>query len=342
MTIVLAILIFALLILVHEGGHFLAAKLCGVRVLEFALGLGPAIFKKKFGETDYAVRALPFGGQCVMEGEDEASDDPHAFNNAKAWKRLIILAAGVFMNFLMGIVILFCLYAPAQGFVTPTVDGFMDKFTAEGENGLMVGDTFLEINGYNVYLSSDVTTGLSKSTDGCHDIWILRDGEKVHLENVRIEPQEYELDGKSVWYYGLNMGTIPATFGVKLQYTWYTAINVVRSVMEGLKSLFSGAVKVTDLSGPIGISAAMSSMAKESMANFWYLAAFIAINLAVMNLLPVPALDGARIVFVLLEMLLGKPVNRKVEGYIHAGGLILLLALMVFVAGHDVWNLIRK
>ena len=137
MTIVLAILVFALLVLVHEGGHFLAAKACGVRVLEFALGLGPAIFKKKWGETTYAIRALPFGGQCVMEGEDESSDDPRAFNNAKLWKRAIILVAGVSMNFLMGFVILFCIYSPAEAFVMPTVDAFMEKFTGGGENGVV-------------------------------------------------------------------------------------------------------------------------------------------------------------------------------------------------------------
>jgi regulator of sigma E protease len=340
MTIVLAILVFALLVLVHEGGHFLAAKACGVRVLEFALGLGPAIFKKKWGETTYAIRALPFGGQCVMEGEDESSDDPRAFNNAKLWKRAIILVAGVSMNFLMGFVILFCIYSPAEAFVMPTVDAFMEKFTGGGENGVQEGDTFLEIDGYNIYVSSDIAQALSHGDDDYFDIWVLRDGKRVHLQNVYIAPQPYELDGQEVHYYGFYLKTQEATLGLKLRMTWFSSVNVVRLVIDSLKQLFTGAVKVTDLSGPVGISAAMSEYAKQDMGNFWFITALISINLAVMNLLPIPALDGARLIFVLYEAIFRRPVNRKVEGYIHAVGLLLLLGLMLFVTFHDIWKLV--
>ncbi|MEA4824717.1 MAG: site-2 protease family protein [Clostridiaceae bacterium] len=340
MTIVLAILAFAVMILVHEGGHFFAAKLCGVRVVEFAFGLGPSLLKKRFGETTYALRALPFGGQCVMEGEDAPSDDPRAFLNARPWKRGIILVAGVVMNFVMGFIVMLCLYAPAQGFVLPTVDTFMEKFTGGGENGIQEGDTFLEIDGYNVYLSSDITTALSKGDDAYFEVWILRGGERVHLKDVYIAPQEYELDGETVSYYGFYLQSAEATPGMTLKVTWYSCVNVVRLVVESLKQLFSGAVKITDLSGPVGISATMSDMAKRDMSDFWYLVSLISINLAVMNLLPIPALDGARLLFVLYEVIFRHPANRRVESYIHAAGLILLLLLMVFVTFHDIWKLV--
>ena len=341
MTIVLAILAFAVMILVHEGGHFAAAKLCGVRVTEFALGLGPAILEKQVGETTYAVRALPFGGQCVMEGEDEeTSDDPRAFLNARPWKRAVILVAGVAMNFVMGFIIMLCLYAPAQGFVTPTVDAFMEKFTGGGENGIREGDTLLEIDGYNIYLSSDISTALSKGRDDYYDVWLSRDGERIHLTDVHIAPQEYELNGETVSYYGFYLRAVDATPGMTLKVTWHSCVNVVRLVIESLKQLFTGAVKITDLSGPVGITATMSDAAKQDMSNFWYLVALISINLAVMNLMPIPALDGARLLFVFYEMIFRHPANRKVEGYIHAAGLILLLLLMVFVAFHDIWKLV--
>ena len=342
MTIVLAILAFAVMILVHEGGHFCAAKALGVRVDEFALGLGPAVWKKQVGETTYALRALPFGGQCVMAGEDaeEPTDDPRAFLNAAPWRRAIILVAGVTMNFILGFLVMLCLFAPAKGFVMPTVDAFMEKFTGGGENGLQEGDTLLEIDGYNVYLSSDISTALSKGRDPYYDIWLERDGRKLHLENVYIAPQEYELDGQTVSYYGFYLRTADASPALTLRVTWYSCINVVRLVIDSLKSLFTGAVKVTDLSGPVGITAAMSTVAKQSFEDFLYLVGLISINMAVMNLLPIPALDGARLMFVFYEMIFRHPANRKVEAYIHAGGLIVLLLLMVFVAFHDIWRLV--
>ncbi len=340
MTIVWAILAFALMVLIHEGGHFTAAKLCGVRVDEFALGLGPAIVKKQIGETVYAIRALPFGGQCVM-GEDEESDtDPRAFLNAVPWKRAVILAAGVTMNFILGFLIFLCLYAPAQGFVTPTVDSFMEKFTGGGEAGIQEGDTLLEIDGYNIYLSYDISTALSKGSDYYYDVWLVRDGEKLHLENVHIEPQDYELNGETVQYYGFTLRTVEATPGQTLRVSWYASVNTVRTVIEGLKQIFTGAVKLTDLSGPVGGVAAMSTAAKASMEDFWYLTAMISINLAVMNLLPIPALDGARLVFVLYEVIFRHPANRRVEAYIHAVGLILLLLLSAFMLFHDIWKLV--
>ncbi|MBR6748800.1 MAG: site-2 protease family protein [Clostridia bacterium] len=330
------------MILVHEGGHFLAAKACGVRVLEFALGLGPAIFKKRFGETEYCLRALPFGGQCVMDGEDDdtPNDDPRCFNNAAPWRRIIILVAGVVMNFILGFLILLCLYAPAEGFVVPTIDSFMDKFTGGGEYGLQEGDTLLEIDGYNIYVSSDLNMALGRGDDSLYEIEIIRNGDRMTLHDVRIEPQPYELDGETVYYYGFYMQQVPATPGLVLKVTAGSSINMVRLVIDSLRMLFVGEANVTDLSGPVGISAMMSQTARQDMSSFWYLAALIAINLSVMNLLPIPALDGARILFVLYEIIARRRANPKVEGYIHGIGLLVMLGLIVFVTFNDIWRLI--
>jgi len=343
-TVLLAVLVFALMILVHEGGHFLAAKACGVRVLEFALGLGPKLFGKKIGETEYALRVLPFGGMCAMEGEDEDSGDPRAFNNAKPWKRLIILLAGVAMNFLMGLLILMLVYAPAEQFVTATIDGFMDKYTgSRTEEGLLPGDTVLSIDGYRVILSSDISAGFSKGEDSYYDILVRRDGQKLQLHDVYVEPQEYEQeDGTVATYYGVLMGTETATFGATLDMSCRTAVSLVRMVFESLGMIFSGSVGLNDMSGPIGISATLSQAAKQDMSAFWYLTALIAINLAVMNLLPIPALDGARALVVLFEMVTRRKPNRRVEGWINGIGLVLLLALMAVIAFNDVWKLIFK
>ncbi len=340
-TIVLAILIFALLVLVHEGGHMIAAKLCGVKVLEFAIGLGPLLVKKRIGETDYAIRALPFGGQCAMEGEDEESDNPRAFNNAAPWKRIIIAVAGVAMNFLMGFLIILCLYAPAERFVVPQIDSFMEKFTGGGEYGLQEGDIFREIDGYNIYQVGDVTTALQRGEKAPYfDIKVQRGSNTIELENVKIEPQEYEENGNKVMYYGFRFATKEATVFEKLKLTCSTSVNFVRMVYTGLADMLTGKVGLNDMSGPIGITAVMSETAKTSMPDFWYMTALIAINLAVMNLLPIPALDGGRIVFILFEMIFKKKPNKKVEGMLHIAVFFLLMGLMLVVAFNDIWKLV--
>lgn len=319
----------------------IAAKLCGVKVLEFAIGLGPVLFKKKIGETDYAIRALPFGGQCAMEGEDEASDNPRAFNNAAPWKRIVISAAGVAMNFLMGFIIILCLYAPAEQIVVPRLDSFMENFTGGGEYGLQEGDVLREIDGYNIYQVGDVTAALNRGTNKpYYDIEVKRGDDIIELKNVKLEPHEYDEDGKKVWYYGFYFTKITATPFEKLKLTCSTAVNFVRLVYTGLADMFTGRVALDELSGPIGITAVMSETAKKSMPNFWYMSALIAINLSVMNLLPIPALDGGRIVFILFEMIFKRKPNRRIEGMIHVAVFFLLMGLMLVVAFNDIWKLV--
>lgn len=349
MYIIIAIIIFGILIAIHEFGHFTAAKLCGVKVEEFAIGMGPALFKKQKGETVYALRILPIGGFCAMAGEDEESDDPRAFTNQGFWKKFVILCAGSFMNLVLGIVLILIMYAGAQAFVTPTIDHFMDGCPYEGTEAMQAGDTFYSIDGQRIYLVSDVSSFLVRG-DGVYDIVMLRDGEKVELKDFALTTKtyaEYANDGPK---YGFVFGYTEATFGTKLEYTWNTTLEFSRLVWLGLGDLINGKVGLKDMSGPVGIVDMMNEVGQQAEStkaaadNLLYISAFIAVNLAIMNMLPIPALDGGRvflmIVTVIIEAVSRKKLDPKYEGYIHLGGMVLLLGLMALVMYNDIAKLI--
>lgn len=349
MYIIIAIIIFGILIAIHEFGHFTAAKLCGVKVEEFAIGMGPALFKKQKGETVYALRILPIGGFCAMAGEDEESDDPRAFTNQGFWKKFVILCAGSFMNLVLGIVLILIMYAGAQAFVTPTIDHFMDGCPYEGTEAMQAGDTFYSIDGQRIYLVSDVSSFLMRG-DGVYDIFMLRDGEKVELKDFALTTKtyaEYANDGPK---YGFVFGYTEATFGAKLEYTWNTTLEFSRLVWLGLGDLINGKVGLKDMSGPVGIVDMMNEVGQQAEStkaaadNLLYISAFIAVNLAIMNMLPIPALDGGRvflmIVTVIIEAVSHKKLDPKYEGYIHLGGMVLLLGLMALVMYNDIAKLI--
>ncbi len=349
MYIIIAIIIFGILIAIHEFGHFTAAKLCGVKVEEFAIGMGPALFKKQKGETVYALRILPIGGFCAMAGEDEESDDPRAFTNQGFWKKFVILCAGSFMNLVLGIVLILIMYAGAQAFVTPTIDHFMDGCPYEGADAMQPGDTFYSIDGQRIYLVSDVSSFLIRG-DGVYDIVMLRDGEKVELKDFALTTKTYAEYADEGPKYGFVFGYTEATFGAKLEYTWDTTLEFSRLVWLGLGDLINGRVGLKDMSGPVGIVDMMNEVgqqaesAKAAADNLLYISAFIAINLAIMNMLPIPALDGGRvflmIVTVIIEAVSRKKLDPKYEGYIHLGGMVVLLGLMALVMYNDIAKLI--
>lgn len=353
MYIIIAILIFGLLIATHELGHFVVAKLCGIKVLEFAIGMGPTLLKKQGKETLYSWRLLPLGGFCAMEGEDEDTGDPRAFTRQSAWKRVLVLVAGAAMNFLTGFLLILVVFSTAAGFSTPTITGFMDGCPYVGESGFMTGDTIHSIDGHRTYFSSNVTTYLSRSEDAYVDIVLIRDGEKVHLNNYHLTPSVAVTDenGNTTLKYGFYFGVKEQGFGAQLKYAWYCALDFVRMVWISLGDLISGVVGVKDMSGVVGIVAMINEVGQaapstvDALLDIAYLAAFIAVNLAVMNLLPIPALDGGRILFLILtwiiEHITRRKLNPKYEGYIHAAGLVLLIGLMVFVMFNDVVKLIR-
>ncbi len=338
-----AILIFGVLIAVHEFGHFATAKACGVQVDEFAVGMGPALWKKQHGETLYALRAIPIGGYCAMVGEDEASDNPRAFTNQPAWKRVIILVAGAAMNFLLGLLVILCLYASATAFHAPVLAGFMEGCPYERADGLQLGDRFYKIDGHRIYQYYDVGEFLNQGGEH-HDLIMVRDGKKIKLDSFYMVPVEYE--GQENKMYGFYFGYEEATPGVKLRYTWDTAMEFCRMVWMGLRQLISGQVGVRDMSGPVGIVDLMAETGQQAAStadaiyNILYLGAFIAVNLAMMNLLPIPALDGGRVFLLLVtwlfESLTHKKLDPKYEGYIHGAGMVLLLGLMAVVMFNDV------
>lgn len=348
--IIIAIVIFGLLIAIHELGHFLVAKACGVKVLEFSIGMGPQLWHKEGKETQYSLRLFPIGGFCAMEGEDGESDDPRAFGNTAGWKKFLVLIAGSASNFIAGMLLILCLFAASTGYVSTTLSGFVDGFPCQGETMLQAGDEIVSIDGSAVLLYSDISTLLNRGNGKTHDIVVRRDGEKITLNDLPLTPREYEVEGKKVTMYGLYFQSKEATFGSKLRLGLANSVDFVRMIWWSLEDLFTGAVGFSALSGPIGIVDAMGQMAesadgvRQAVNNLLYFAAFLAINLAFMNLLPLPALDGGRVFFLILNglavLLFRRRIPAKYEGYVHFGGLVLLLGLMVVVAVQDVYRII--
>ena len=348
--IIVAILFFGILIAIHELGHFATAKLSDIRVEEFSIGMGPALLQKEKGETTYSLRAVPFGGYCAMTGEDGESDDPRAFVNAKFWKKVVVLCAGSFMNFVLGIILVLCFFIGAKAFAAPVIESFMDGCpyqATETEQGLCVGDRIRRIDGHRIFMYSDVSDFLNKGGD-VHDILVIRDSEKVLIDDYKMVPVEYE--GYENKMYGFTFGYDEATFGSKLTHAWDMTMEFVRWVWMGLDQLFSGEANLNDLSGPVGIVNLMAETGEQSATvsdavfNLLYLGAFIAVNLAVMNMLPIPGLDGGRlfllIVSTIIEKITRKKLDPKYETYINGAGMILLLALMAFVMFNDIVRIV--
>ena len=234
MYILFAILIFGFLIFIHELGHFLTAKALDVQVNEFSICMGPAILKKQKGETLYSLRCIPVGGYCAMEGEDEESDNPRAFTSKVWWKRLIILAAGSFMNFLTGLVVLALIYSCVAGFSTPRIERFYDGCPYASEDGLHAGDELYKIDGRRVYIYSDVGTLLARNKTGTFDLVVKRDGKLIKLDDFEMKQQLYEVDGEQQYKYGLYFGYEEKTVGTVLKNTWYTALDFARLVWMSL------------------------------------------------------------------------------------------------------------
>ena len=353
MSVIFAIFLFSVLIFVHELGHFTAAKLSGVQVNEFSMFMGPALWKKQVGETLYAIRCIPIGGYCAMEGEDGGSDNPRSFDKAAWWKRLIILAAGAAMNFLIGVVLMVIVCLPIKQTVVPVIAGFEDYATVDGENGLQAGDRIVEVDGERLYTYSDFSLILSLNPGDVHDITVRRNGETVVLKDFLLEKHEVKLEnGSTALRYGMNFTLSTPSFLEKLGMAWNQSLDTVRLVRLSLQMLFGGKVGIQDMSGPVGIVSEMSKVAAASdskvtaLLNMLYFGGFIAINLAVMNLLPIPALDGGRIVCLLItvavEAVTKKKINPKYEGYLHGAGMILLLALMAIIMFKDVIFLFKR
>ena len=344
-----AILMFGILIAVHEFGHFAAAKLCGVRVNEFSIGMGPAIWTRQKGETQYSLRVLPIGGYCAMEGEDEDTGDERSLTHQGFWKQLIIFAAGALMNFLTGVIILLALYANVTAVNTDQIVGLAPEL-AQQETGLQEGDLIYKVDGYRTYLAGDAALFLQYADDTVN-LEVIRDGEHVQIENLK--RQTYTAaDGSSYVGFGLTVGAYAheATLPVKLQYTWYTALDFVQLVWFSLAQLVTGGATMQDLSGPVGIVSAITAVGNDAPSagvawfRIFYFAALVAVNLAVMNLLPIPALDGGRIFFLVVDavclLLFKRKIPERYTAAVNTAGFVVLMGFMLLVTFHDVFKLV--
>ena len=339
------IFIFGFLIAIHELGHFLAARLCGVRVNEFSIGMGPLLWHRETGETQYSIRLLPIGGFCALGEDDIDTGDERSFVHQGFWKKLIILAAGSFMNLLAGVAVIACIFAAASGFYLDQIAGFSEGFPLEGENGLMEGDIFYKIDGWRTYLRGDAALFLRFNDGEGMDVEVIRNGEKVVLKDLPLYRGTY--DGQP-GRFGLSVGAarVPASFLTTLRFIGYQTLDFVQQVWFSLIQLIRGNVGFSEMSGPVGIVRTMTEVgnASETAAvafeNIAFFAALIAINLAVMNLLPIPALDGGRIFFLIVDsvamLLFKRKIPEKYQAAVNTACFVLLMGVMLLVTLKDV------
>lgn len=339
MSIIVAFLVFLTLVTIHEFGHFIMAKWAGIKVNEFAVGMGPAILKKQKGETLYSLRIFPLGGYCAMEGEDEDSADERSFDNAKAYKRLVVILAGAFMNMLLAVVA-FLIVNMQSGFT----DLSIDKIEANSPAyiaGIQENDEIISYNGKKPLLFLELRNMIINSKNESDTLTLKRDG---NLINVEIKPElaTIEDNGKTIEY--KKIGIMP-----KVRYDFFGAFKesintcryAFRSMFDFLGRAFKGNVKKNEVSGPVVIIKTIASAAKVGFSSVMFLLGLISINLAFFNLLPFPALDGGKAVFILFEMITGIKPNKKVEYIVNIVGFSLLILLFLFVTYNDIKGLIR-
>ena len=332
-TILLMIILFVILIFPHELGHFLAAKACGVQVNEFAFGMGPAIWQKQGKETLYSIRAIPVGGYCAMEGEDkeESEDNDRAFNNKKWWQKIIVLFAGALMNILIAI-LAFAIVFGVKGVPGTSIDSVLKGSPAE-KAGVKQGDIIEVIDGKNIERFADISENIASDSE--IKVTVQRNEKDVTLTIV---PEKEKETGRYV------IGIIPKVSHNPFSALKYGVIATGKTtgmIFGALKNIIAGG-GMSQVSGPVGMASLISKTKGYGVLYFIYLLAIISVNLAVFNLLPFPALDGGRIIFVFIRMVTGKAITDEIEGKVHAIGIILLLTLMVFATYNDVLRLIKK
>ncbi len=333
--IIIAILFFELIIIVHEGGHFAAARLMKIKVNEFSIGMGPKIFSFTKGETKYSLRWILFGGYCAMEGEDEASSEAGSFSSKSVPARMLVVVAGALMNLLLGFLIIVCIISNQNLVGTTTVAKFDDN-AVSASSGLMVGDTIKSIDGMRVFTATDVETGLTRSPDDTLSITVERNG-KIQTLEVKFQMEEYEgrkYVGMDFWLLGKEK-----TVGSVLKNSAATFVSYTRMVFLSVHDLLVGRYGLSDLSGPVGAVSVVSNAAKTSLNSLLRISAILTINIGLFNLFPIPALDGWRFFLLIGEGVFRKKLPAKWEYAINAAGLAILLGVMVLVTFSDVTKL---
>lgn len=332
MTVIYAIVIFLLLIFIHEFGHFIAAKLCNVKVNEFALGMGPAIFKKQGKETLYALRIIPIGGYCAMEGEDEDSEDERALNKKSGWQKFFVFVAGATMNAVLALVIMIII-ALVSGSATSTVGGVTEGLPAEAA-GIKPGDTIVAIDDVPMKDWNQIISTISETDKEEITLTVDRDGV---TEDIPVAVYYDKQEKRNKLGITTQVTHNPAKAVVNgAKGTWSMGVTMIKVIGQ----LFTGDVAVKELSGPVGIVTIVNETSKMGFIYVAYLTALISLNLAIMNLLPFPALDGGRVLFLVIRKITGRRVTDEMEGKFHFAGLILLFALMIYVTFNDIGRII--
>lgn len=334
--IIVALLVFGLMIFIHELGHFLVARACGVCVHEFSMGMGPKIFgwKGKKG-TSYNLRLFPLGGFVSMKGEDEAAEGEDSFSQKRPWQKFLIVAAGASMNILLALLLMLMLVLLTPNLASTVVYSFGDGATSSA--WLQSGDRIVEVNGSKTHTGNEVVYEIAHDGYKPVDLVVVRGGQTLTLSGVVFPTQISSgmVYGKMdfvVYAEAKNIGTV-------LKHTFFRSLSTVKMIWESLLDLVGGRVGMEAVSGPVGVTTAISDAAKSGFTQLLYLVCVLSMNLGVFNLLPLPALDGGRLVFILWEMIAGKPVNPKYEGMVHFIGILVLFGLMILITYKDIVNL---
>lgn len=340
LTAITAILVFSFLIFIHEFGHYIFARIFKVSITEFSIGMGPKLFwydSKKTG-IRYAISAIPIGGYVAMVGEDSDSDDPNAFNKKPAWQRLIITVAGAFINILAGFIAMI-IFASIANIGSTTVYDFPEtEYEVSSEDyGLKSGDRIIKVDGRRVSSADALSYEIMRKGNNPIDVTVVRDGSEITLYDVQFPVDT--VSGQSFGMMDFRVYAQRKTFGSVLKYSFSKSVLIVRMCWESIFDIITGRYTLEAVSGPVGISEAIGEAANAGFASVLNIVSLISINLGVMNLLPLPALDGGRTVMILAEMITKKKIPQNVEATINAVGLAILLGLSVLIMIKDVIGL---
>lgn len=342
---IIAVLLFLLMIVFHEFGHFITAKMSGVQVNEFAIGMGPTLFKFQKGETVYSFRLFPIGGYCAMEGENEESDNKRAFVNKPVSKRILIVAAGAIMNIILAVIFMMITLVQQECFASTKISDFSDD-AVTSQYGLQVGDVIKSIDGYKIKTYTDIAFSLALNTDFKANVVVERNGSMVELKNVYFKTLESS-DGKKTLVRDFYVAPVEKNLSSFVSQTVNEIGSHVKIAYMSILKLVTGEFGLNAVSGPVGIASVITSAAAsglkinflQGLNNIITIMMVLSVSLGVMNLLPLPALDGGRLIFLIIEAITKKRVNQKYEDMVHKFGFILLMVLFVVIFFNDIYKL---
>lgn len=333
-----------MLIFIHELGHYLMARRFHVTIKEFAIGMGPRLISRTSKKTGiaYSLRLLPIGGFVSMAGEDESSEDAGALNNKPVWQRLLITSAGAIMNILLGLILMGAVVLTSQSLGSTTIHSFQSENPEDSStyvSGLREGDKIVKIGGTSVHVATDMVYEIMHDATKPIDVTVKRDGETITISDVEFPTVVSSgVTFGTVDFFVYSMAKTPLNI---VKQAFWQSMSSVKMIWESLIDLVTGKYSIKEMSGPVGVTTAIGEAADEGTTDLLYLCALITLNLGIFNLLPLPALDGGRIVFQLVELVRGKPIKPEIEGYVHFAGIVLLMLLMVIVSFNDVMRLIN-